>query len=266
MAGVGTRTDRFGSAGQAFTLIELLVVIAIIAILAALLVPAVRRALEAGKSARCISNERQLAIATRTYIGDHDGSFPPGWRWGNIFWPRTLLPYVDEHKDIYMCPVRVFPNSVVYSANGRYGLFGDQDVQEPMADADVASPANVVLFDERAEDFARKTVGLPSNVDFPWGERRWSMSYYISFNTGTWGSSGRHFRTQEGNSDPWGTTNIVFVDGHAGSYSMEPLVKMSAQSRFFHQYPFILANSTGGSRPIPSARDPGSEWWFPAEW
>jgi prepilin-type N-terminal cleavage/methylation domain-containing protein/prepilin-type processing-associated H-X9-DG protein len=62
---------------SAFTLIELLVVIAIIAILAALLTPALKDALEQGKASVCASNLRQVPIALRGYMSDHDAFMPP---------------------------------------------------------------------------------------------------------------------------------------------------------------------------------------------
>lgn len=59
-----------------FTLIELLVVVAIIAVLAAMLLPAVQRAKESGRRAKCMSNLRQIVVATLVYLDDSEGKFP----------------------------------------------------------------------------------------------------------------------------------------------------------------------------------------------
>jgi prepilin-type N-terminal cleavage/methylation domain-containing protein/prepilin-type processing-associated H-X9-DG protein len=59
-----------------FTLIELLVVIAIIAILAAILFPVFAQARESARSITCVSNQRQIGLATRMYVTDNDEIFP----------------------------------------------------------------------------------------------------------------------------------------------------------------------------------------------
>ena len=64
----------------AFTLVELLVVIAIIAMLVTLLLPAVQAAREAARRASCLSNLRQVCLATLNYETAH-GELPPGAIW-----------------------------------------------------------------------------------------------------------------------------------------------------------------------------------------
>ena len=60
---------------RGFTLIELLVVIAIIAILAAILFPVFAKAREKARQASCMSNLKQLALASHMYKTDYDDKY-----------------------------------------------------------------------------------------------------------------------------------------------------------------------------------------------
>ena len=104
-----------------FTLIELLVVIAIIALLASMLLPALAKAREMGRKAKCISNLKQISLAFIMYADDNDGYLPPtyymwdtgetiGWDFSSAGWSGPygsglLNSYLTDQ--IYKCPTAV---------------------------------------------------------------------------------------------------------------------------------------------------------------
>ncbi|MEM1183980.1 MAG: type II secretion system protein [Planctomycetota bacterium] len=70
------------SSRRAFSLVELLVVITIITLLMAIALPAMSRARESGRTAKCASNVRQIGIAATSFALDNQGDFSTG-RWAN---------------------------------------------------------------------------------------------------------------------------------------------------------------------------------------
>ncbi len=88
-----------------FTLIELLVVIAIIAILVSMLLPALSEARYSAKSALCISQIKQHALAANSYAGDFDSFIFPvaGDAYGyNFDW--CWAPDYIKSTSILHCP------------------------------------------------------------------------------------------------------------------------------------------------------------------
>ncbi len=111
---------------KGFTLIELLVVIAIIAILAAILFPVFAQAREQARKTQCLSNAKQIGLASMMYAQDYDETLPEtGWvgpcsapasqgcrvdtsgadsYWSGVFaFPLAIMPYQKNYQ-ILVCP------------------------------------------------------------------------------------------------------------------------------------------------------------------
>src|SRR6266566_2743402 len=109
-----------GGTGNAFSALELLAVVAILALLAALLLPALAKAREQGRSSVCRSNMRQIGLAMTLYAdensdylpwpGDTDRNWQPDWVFGgqadtfadnSAMWMRAGFGFHAESGSIF---------------------------------------------------------------------------------------------------------------------------------------------------------------------
>ncbi len=118
-------------AAAGFTLIELLVVISIIALLIGILLPALASARESARTTACLSNVKQIGLATAAYTADHKGYlFSATEGTPTTFYQRWIQDILDAYiavnttstdaVSVYTCPSKIespaqFPNT--YGAN-----------------------------------------------------------------------------------------------------------------------------------------------------
>jgi len=156
------RQRRPGPSG--FTLIELLVVIAIIAILAAILFPVFAQARDKARQVGCLSNLRQIGLATQMYAQDFDETPPPRNNPDVLFqfgeakvYERTpnflgsILPYTRTRVMFY-CPSAIWnlpyaPKAMTPTEMSDTNLLGNGVViGRPLAAID--EPAGVIYIQE----------------------------------------------------------------------------------------------------------------------
>jgi prepilin-type processing-associated H-X9-DG protein len=215
----------------------LLVVIAVIAILAALLFPVFARAREKARSASCLSNIKQLAIASTLYGQDYDETFPSLWFWNPYGMKRHskfISPpeWTQEQADqgcqtcsytkntaVYFCPSANNNKSYGYAHPqmiGEYVTVGDLQVPLGSALADFDQPATTIMLGDsgRWKDMAPMRPEDNDRFSMP-DEFEFGYPYiYRPYTNNTSAPRALHNKM----------ANFAFVDGHAKALRPEATV------------------------------------------
>lgn len=219
----------------AFTLIELLVVTAIIAVLAAMLLPTLARSKVVAQRADCMSNLRQLGLATQLYWTDNNESSFPLWTkadgTGKTWWFGWLANGIDGQRafdlsagalfrylhgsEVRLCPVLNPAANPQFQPKGTSTIFSygcnryvfAAPSQPPVNANRLVRPTETALFADAAsvDNFLQAEVEL----------KEW---YYLDLETNYSSPNNYpngHFRHAQ-------KANVTFADGHVGMESMVP--------------------------------------------
>jgi prepilin-type N-terminal cleavage/methylation domain-containing protein len=261
-----TRTTK----PRGFTLIELLVVIAIIGILVALLLPAVQAAREAARTTQCVSNIRQVVLATHTY---HDSlrvlppcNLPSVWprqvTWfGEIDYDASqadktkglLWPYIEQSGGIFKCP-SMDSSTVTPLYGGETGGYGyNQNIG--FEDFSNWPQPSIMRVRSLAHFPITKNIVVLSDaarIEIPWdasGKLKVTENFYLLGPQDAYAAPNTHFRHG-------GFRSVVgYLDGHTETRSeatLAPPATWNAEAvhlRDRHHIGYLYPTSVENYRP-----------------
>jgi prepilin-type N-terminal cleavage/methylation domain-containing protein len=168
---------------KGFTLIELLVVIAIIAILAAILFPVFARAQAKAQQASCLSNVKQIMLATLMYCTDNDQILQPQ----NYGYYAYLAKYM-QNDQIWFCPsqesqgagVSIFPGYTEIQQWWWEGAAGADNWWGKSLDYFGAPTHFTLWFDANTFGYEGPSASAPSPDGYTWAstEVKNGKTYY----------------------------------------------------------------------------------------